>query len=149
MAILNRLPSIVTLIVCFLPGCAERRCEVSITSPQDGSVVPDNDSLSDINLFGFTVRARVVDLGSNVICVYQKVPEGRDWWVSGNPISESDLGTNGSWRMTYASCGNKTEPHPECMVKAVVHRECPPTVSTTRNIGEVQCASPTYIYRTR
>ncbi len=112
------------------------------------TAVQDNDSLSHINLFGFTVTGKAVGLGNNVICVYQKVPGGREWWVSGNPISESELGTNGSWRMPHASCGTKTRPHSECTGKVVVQSGCPPTGSTTRNIGEEICASAPHTYRT-
>ena len=124
-------------------------CDINITAPSNGSVVTDNGDLSHINLFSFSVEGTVSKLDSNSICIYQKVPGGHEWWRSGEPIKQDDLGTDGKWSMSFASCGSSASPHGACILKAVVQSQCPASGSTTIEINNIICGSPSFTYRTR
>lgn len=142
---------IVIMVFITIPASAQQGCEVNITSPADVSVVPDNNKLSNQNLFAFTVTGTVTNLGNNVVCVYQIIPGGAEWWRSGEPIGQDMLGPNGKWSTEFASCGDKNNPHPKCQVKAVVQsrNDCPTSGSPVQSITNKVCESANYTYSTR
>ncbi|OQX08548.1 MAG: hypothetical protein BWK80_48060 [Desulfobacteraceae bacterium IS3] len=132
----------------FRTSDGKESCEVEITTP-DNSVVQDNNSLPIEESFSFTIQGKVKNLGSNKVCVYQKVPCGATWWRSGEPIGRDDLGPDGVWTMTYASCGKKGNPHSSCMVKAMVKEVCEPSDAEVSDLGDRICESATYTYKTK
>ncbi|CAK8716073.1 hypothetical protein GCAAIG_05485 [Candidatus Electronema halotolerans] len=135
------------------PGDSTNRiepCTIEITSPQNNSVVSCNNEKSEEESFTFTVEGKVTDLGENSICIYQKVsPDSQLWWRSGNPITQENLGQNGTWSTSYASCGTKDAPHASCLLKAVVQKECPKSGMTTPTIGETLCSTAVYTFKTK
>lgn len=125
------------------------QCEIKITAPEHNSVVSYNNERSEEKSFTFTVEGTVTDLGNNSICIYQKVSsDSQDWWRSGDPITQESLGPNGAWSSSYASCGKKDSPHPSCLLKAVVQKECLASGMTTPTIGETLCSTAAYKFKT-
>ncbi len=144
---------ILILINCEISQKKELRasCSLEITTPLNNSQVSDNKSLQHLRppLFGFTVTGNISNLGRHKICIYQKVPNGTQWFRSGDAITSAEVTNNGTWMNVYLSCGLASNPHPICLVKAVVANDCPPSGSNHINIPEYICASDLYSYRTR
>lgn len=133
----------------FAQGSSAANCQATVTSPPDRSVVTDNGSLVHIGLFAFTVEGTVSGLGSHELCIYQKTPGGAEWWRSGDAIRQEDIGPNGQWSLSFASCGKRLSPNSSCMLKVVAQDKCPPSGQTIRTLGNSFCASATYTFKTR